>query len=151
VTGQPPPPPSHQEPNPQSGYLPPGGPGALLSPSHQRMWAMLAHLSGLAGAVIGLTFVGPLVIYLLFKDRGAFVRDQAAEALNFQILVNIVLVVSIPVFVQFAVVTLGIGVLLIVPVLLAIAIGSIVLMILGAVTANNGELFRYAVNWRLVS
>jgi uncharacterized protein len=115
------------------------------------MWAMLAHLSGLAGAVIGLTFVGPLVIYLLFKDRGAFVRDQAAEALNFQILVNIVLVVSIPVFVLFAVVTLGIGVLLIVPVLLAIAIGSIVLMILGAVKANNGELFRYAVNWRLVS
>jgi uncharacterized Tic20 family protein len=51
--------------------------------------AMVAHLLGL------LTwFVGPLVVYLAKKDESPYVRDQAAEALNFQLTLVLAYLVS---------------------------------------------------------
>jgi len=38
-----------------------------------RTWAMLAHLSPL----VGLGFIGPLVVWLIYKDKSPFVADQA--------------------------------------------------------------------------
>ena len=47
---------------------------------------MLAHLSAAIGWLLSagwLNFVGPLVLWLLFKDRSPFVRRAAAGAFNF--------------------------------------------------------------------
>ena len=52
--------------------------------------AMLAHLLGLFTG-----FLGPLVLYLVKRDDSAFVRDQSAEALNFQLTMIIAWIVSI--------------------------------------------------------
>src|SRR5437868_892271 len=61
-----------------------------------RTWGMLAHLSPLlAGWLGGFSFLGPLIVWLIYKDKSAFVADQAKEALNFHIAVMIVAVVSI--------------------------------------------------------
>jgi uncharacterized Tic20 family protein len=58
-----------------------------LSPSDERTWAMLAHLSVLANLVTGL--LGPviaLVIYLAFKDRSRYVAYQSMQAFIFQLI-----------------------------------------------------------------
>ena len=50
---------------------------APAASSEERMWATFAHLSGLVLGVIG-----PLVIWLVQKDRFPFVNDQGKEALT---------------------------------------------------------------------
>jgi uncharacterized Tic20 family protein len=57
-----------------------------LSPSDERTWAMLAHLSVLVNLITG--FLGPiaaLVIYLVFKDRSRYVAYQSMQSFVFQL------------------------------------------------------------------
>ncbi len=100
-----------------------------------RTMAMLAHLLG-----IFTWFIGPLLIWLLKKDEDAFIDDQGKEALNFQITVGIIYVICvatscfvIPVFIM-----MGVGVV------------ALVLAILAAVKANDGEAYRYPFALRLI-
>ncbi|GAA3811999.1 hypothetical protein GCM10022226_35750 [Sphaerisporangium flaviroseum] len=98
--------------------------------------SMLAHLLGLLTS-----FVGPLIIYLVKKDESPYVRDQAAEALNFQITLFIAYVVcTVLAFVI-------IGFLL----MFVVWIGSLIMMIMASVAANRGENYRYPMNIRFVS
>ena len=102
-----------------------------LSESDSRMWAMLAHLSGLVIPVIG-----PLVIMLVLGPRSGFTRKQAVEALNFQIIW----------FIAWALVTVVIGLVL----LPVVWVGGIAFFIIGGVKANAGEDYRYPFNIRMV-
>jgi hypothetical protein len=117
-----------------------------MSPADQRLWGMLAHLSGLVSAFFALSFIGPMVIFLVLKDRGVFVRRQAAEALNFQILIWAVLIAST----VLTVVTFGLALIVVLPLGGALAIVALVFIIIAAVQANQGVDYRYPVNWRLV-
>ena len=56
---------------------------APLSTAEDNQWASFAHLGGIIG------FIPSLIIWLVFKDRGAFTNQEAKEALNFQITVLI--------------------------------------------------------------
>ncbi|SES14491.1 hypothetical protein SAMN05216199_2182 [Pedococcus cremeus] len=119
----------YQQPYGQPGY---GAPNQL-SPSDERTWSIAAHLSPFLASFVGLPFLGPLVIYLVFRDRGPFVRHHAAQALNFQIIVAIGLLISIPLmFVVIGIFTA-----------IAIGIAAIVLQIVAAIEANNGKWYRY--------
>jgi uncharacterized Tic20 family protein len=74
-------PPSHQEP-----YASP--PPAPLTPSEERSWAMLAHLSILLNLVTGLLgLVGALAIYLIYQNRSRYVAYHALQSLVFQLIV----------------------------------------------------------------
>jgi uncharacterized protein len=137
--------PQYGQPLPAAG-APVAGYSQALSVADQRMWAMLSHISGLVTSLIGLSFLGPLVVYLLFKDRGDYVRQQSAEALNFQILINVVVLATGIV----SVVTLGLALLIVIPLWIILGIAALVLMIIAAVKTNAGEEYRYPVNWRLV-
>ena len=118
------------------GYAQPGyQPGAAkpMTPSDERTWAIAAHLSPFLASFVGLPFLGPLVIYLIFRDRGPFVRHHAAQALNFQIIVAIGILISIPLmFVIIGIVTA-----------IIIGVAAIVFQIVAAVEANNGKWYRY--------
>jgi uncharacterized Tic20 family protein len=139
-----PPPPSGYTPPPAGGYTPPPaynapppayGAAAPISDSDQRTWSMLAHLSGF------LSIIATIAIWAIYKDKGAFVKEQATEALNFQILAVIVgVAISI-----IATLTLGIG-----SVLFLAMIVFPVFMILAAVATNKGEAYRYPINWRII-
>jgi uncharacterized Tic20 family protein len=62
-------------------------PPVPLSPSDERTWAMLAHLTVLINLVTG--FLGPitaLVIYLVFKDRSRYVAYQSLQSVIFQLI-----------------------------------------------------------------
>lgn len=136
-------------PPPQPGYPPPGQPYPQQVPGgfypaargwdadnpDARMWAMLAHLSGLFFG-----FLGPLVVFLVKKDESPFVADQAREALNFQISLAIYLIVS-----TISIIAL-IGVLL----LPAVAIFGLVIEINAALKANTGVAYRCPLTIRFV-
>ena len=106
-----------------------------MADSDQRLWATLTHIS-----IPFFTFVGPLVAYLILKDRSPFLKAATTEALNFSILYTIVYVVGI------VLTTVFIGAFI----LLVAGVGALVLCILAAVASNRGEVYRYPVNWRLV-
>ena len=58
-----------------------------LSPSDERTWAMLAHLSVLLNLVTG--FLGPLaalIIYVVYKDRSRYVAFHSWQAFIFQLI-----------------------------------------------------------------
>ena len=99
-----------------------------------KLWAMFAHLSGL----IGLSFIGPLVIWLVKKESSRFVEDQAKEALNFQLTIILASLVASATCV---------GVVL----LPVIIIGGLVYAILGGVAANRGEAYQYPYTLRIIN
>ena len=131
--------PGYQAPPPgygyqQPGYQPPYG-APPLSPSDERLWATLAHI----GPVLT-SFVAPLLIWLVFRERSRFVDDQGKEALNFQISLAIAYVVGIittPIVIGFFI-------------LLAAWILAIVFGIQGAIVASKGEPYRYPLTWRVI-
>lgn len=131
--GQAPPPPGYGYQQP--GYPPPYAGPAALSPSDERMWATLAHI----GPVLT-SFVAPLLIWLVFRDRSRFVDDQGKEALNFQIFLAIAYVVGIIT----AFIVIGVFI------LLAAWILAIVFGIQGAIAASKGEPYRYPLTWRVI-
>jgi uncharacterized Tic20 family protein len=109
-----------------------------------RMWAMFSHLAGLAGFVIPIILSGiiaPLIIWQIKKDEHPFLDANGKEALNFQISIGIYEFVSFLLIFVFC-----IGAVL----LPAVAIFDLVLMIIAAVKANNGESYRYPLTIRFI-
>lgn len=118
-------------------------PASPAEKSDARSMAMLAHL---LGALFG--FVGPLIIWLVKKDESRFVDDQGKEALNFQLTLLIGYVASVVLYIVISFVTCGIG--SFVPLPLIVTVLQLVFGIIGAVTANNGEYYRYPFNIRMI-
>jgi uncharacterized Tic20 family protein len=128
---------------PPPGYAPPAyatpafaGTEPPMTPSDERLWALLAHLS-----IFVLSIIGPIIILVVFGKRSAFVADQSKEALNFHI------TVLIATFVSFLLCFVLVGFVL----LPVVIIGSIVLGVIGGLQANQGIPYRYPVTLRLVS
>ena len=111
-----------------------------MSQQDEKTWATLVHLAPFLAAVVGIPFLGPLIVFLVFKDRGPFVRFHAAQALNFQIIITI----AFWVFGLLSFVLIGI------PFLIATGIAWVVLSIVAAIKANNGEWYRYPMTPELV-
>lgn len=124
--------------------VPPAAPH--VSRDDARHWALAAHLSALLSLVVGLPFIGPLVVYLVKRDD-AFVRRHAAEALSFNLSVLLygVVIVCVALMLHFVVV----GVLL-VALFLVIAVLWIVCICLAATRAGQGAEYRYPLTIRLV-
>jgi uncharacterized protein len=70
-------------PPPPGGTVPPSAapaaPAPPLTEAEDKQWASFAHFGGVLG------FLPALIIFLVFKDRGAKTRVEAKEALNWQI------------------------------------------------------------------
>jgi uncharacterized Tic20 family protein len=115
-----------------------------MTDAQARQWAMFAHLSALAGGFLlgGLSFVGPLIIWLIKKDENPFVADQAREALNFNITVTIGFLISWVLVAAFFIGFLTMAV---------IGIAWLILTIMAGMAANNGQQYRYPWTLRLVT
>jgi len=104
-----------------------------------RQWAMFCHLSALLGLVLPLGhLLGPLVLWHLKREQDPFIDAQGKEALNFQISV------TIAGFVCFLLMFVFIGILLFAVLMVAV----LILIILAAVKANEGQPYRYPFIWR---
>jgi len=120
----------------------PEAPVAGAPSADEKTWAMIAHLSALAGYIIPMlgNVLGPLVVWLVKKDTMPFVEEQGKEALNFQITVFIAFMVCIPL----CFIVIGI------PLMFAVGIAALVFMVIAAIKAQNGEHYRYPLTLRLV-
>jgi len=116
---------------------PPTGPD-----QDSRRWAMITHLSALI-AYVGVPFghiAGPLILWIIKKDRSPFIDDQGKEAVNFQISMTI-----------YALISAALTLVLIGFVLLAILVVlDIILIIIAAVQANSGQAYRYPLTIRFL-
>lgn len=127
-------------------------PAGPLPNQEERQWAMFAHLSALAGALVSSwvggigVFIGPLVIWLVKKDTMPFVDDQGKEALNF----NITLAIVAFALFLLTIFTLGIGIILTGPLFVVIGVAWLVFTIIAAIRANEGVRYRYPVSLRLI-
>jgi len=122
---------------------------ARLSPSEERMWASMAHLSVLINLVTGVFGpVAALLIYLVYKDRSRYVAYQSLQSLLLQLIgwVGGGLIIGAAWAITGALSAVLIGLCLI-PFALLITIflplGTIVYAIIAAVKTNQGEDFRY--------
>lgn len=86
------------------------------------------------------SFVGPLIIFVVFKDRSPWLREQALEALNFSILYAITQVVSA------TLILLSIGMVLWPLVIVA----AVIFCVMGAVASSRGEPYRYPINLSII-
>ena len=114
----------------------------------ERTWALLGHLSAFSAFIVaGIGCVlGPLIIWLIKRDTLPFAGDQAKEALNFNITV---MLAGLALWIV-TIITLGIGLLLTLPLGLALFAYWLVFTIVAAVNANNGIRYRYPLTLRLV-
>ncbi|MGE5132860.1 MAG: DUF4870 domain-containing protein [Gemmatimonadota bacterium] len=119
----------HQPESPE-GYGPRGA-------SDDQMWALLAYLLALIAAIIA-----PLVIYLVKMNESRYVRFHAAQALNLSITGIIYAIALVIIAIPLALVTHGLGLILIVLGFIALGVAHLVYIIMGAVRANQGQLFR---------
>jgi len=107
-----------------------------LSPSDEKLWATLIHIGGI---LFG--FLPALIGYIVLKDRGPFIREHTATALNFQITLVIAYVIG----------TVTSLILIGVFVLLAAWVIGIIFAIMAAIAANQGQGFTYPLSIKFVS
>jgi uncharacterized protein len=107
---------------------PPGGAPVAMSPSDQRLWATLIHIGGIFFGVLA-----PLIGFLVLKDRGNFVREHTATALNFQLTMLIAYIVG------WVLSIILVGLLIVAAVWVVIIVFSII----AAMKANGGEAYKY--------
>lgn len=111
---------------------------ASLAPKgNEKIWSILSHLS----ALLGIGFVLPLVVYLSMRNESDYVAANSREALNFHISVLIYTLCCIPL----------VFILVGIPLLVVLGLGSLVLAIVAAVKASSGLCYRYPLTLRLVS
>ncbi len=139
------------EPDHPSTAPPPPQPGvtaAPLTPSDERTWAMLAHLSVLLNLVTGfLGVVAALAIYLVYKDRSRYVAYQSMQAFVFQLIWwvggGILAGVAWAATGVLAMVVVGLIFIPLACLISLIPLASMVYGIVAAVQCNNGQDFRY--------
>jgi uncharacterized Tic20 family protein len=122
------------------------GTGPPLTPSEERTWAIVAHIGTLVAAWLAMGFLCPLAIWLIFRNRSEFVRRHALESLNFQISLLIYTAVAI----ALVLITFGLGVLIVIPLIIIGGIAALVVIILATLAAANGQEYRYPLTIRLV-
>ena len=108
-----------------------------LTPSNDdKNIATVTHLGGTV-----FSFIPALIVWILKKEDGAFIADQAKEALNFQI------TVLIAQFIAAILAWVLIGFILI-PI---IWILNVVFCIIAAITSSKGNTYRYPLCLRLIN
>jgi len=105
-------------------------------------WASLAHLSALVGFLgNGVGFIlGPLIVWLIKKDKDPLVDHHGKEALNFQITmfgITIICAALMLVLIGFVLLPLAL-------------LTNVILTIIAGVKVSRGEDYRYPFAIRLI-
>lgn len=108
----------------------------------ERNWSVWLHISGLA--LLGLSFVGivlPIVLWMVKRGDSPFVDDHGREVINFQLSIQLYLVIC------------GIAActMIPIPVIVILPLIGVINLIRGAVAAGKGEYFRYPITIRFLS
>ncbi len=131
---------------PADDFYPPRTGQNSLPRAEDRTWAIGAHLASVAGW-IGVPMghiLAPLLVWLIKRDESEYVRIQALESLNFQISMTLYALAA-----GILAITV-IGLVIAIPLIIAIAIGDVIYTIIGALAVSRGENYRYPFTIRLL-
>ena len=118
---------------PQQPYAAAGG-QAPVTESDEKTWGIISHIS-----IPFFGFIGPLIGYLLYKDRSPFLKQVTTEALNFGILFTIIQIAgSILAFITFGLINL------------AAFIVALIFCIMATMAASRHEFYKYPINARFI-
>lgn len=128
---------------PQQQYGQPGYPQqpyayagqAPVSESDEKTWGIISHIS-----IPFFGFIGPLIAYLVYKDRSEWLKQTTTEALNFSILYSIAYLISV--------ITIAVVIGLILWPLVFIV--ALIFCIMGTIAANKHEFYKYPINVRFI-
>ncbi len=109
-------------------------------PSDDQTWGMLSYVLSFVAAILA-----PLIIYLVKMNESRYVRYHAAQALNMGITALIYSIVGIIVGVVVAIASHGLALLVLIPLFIAYGVAHVVFLILAAVGAYRGTLYRIPV------
>jgi len=110
---------------------------AVALEKETRQWALLLHLSMLAGYAVPLAgLVAPIVIWQVKKNELPDIDAHGKNAVNWMISHILYIIISV----VLCFVLIGI------PLLIAVAILGVVFPIMVAVKGNNGEVWRYPLS-----
>ncbi len=106
-----------------------------ISPENEKLVTVLTHITPLAGFFLPAlgTLLGPLIWWAIMKDKSSALNSHTTEVLNLAISYTIYSFVCIPL----------IFILIGIPLLVTLVLGMIVCIIIGAIKAAEGQLFRY--------
>ena len=157
------PPPGYGQQVPPQGYPPQGGQpgypqqpqqpaGAPLSQAEDKQWAMFSHFGGVIRPLPA------LIIFLVFKNRGPYVRQESKEALNWQITFTatmIILSILSAIISGIMISSLSFGALAFMSGLfgflyLAVWVLNVIFSIMGGMKVNNNGAYRYPFAIRLI-
>jgi uncharacterized protein len=116
-------------------------PTPAMTASDERTWSWMAHLSGL------FSFIGPLIVWLVHRERSPVVAREAKGALNFQLTVAIVTTALFVIGAVLTVFVIGFAVMLIAS---FVPIVGVAFAVVGAVVTNGSGHYRYPLTLRLV-
>jgi hypothetical protein len=123
------------------------------TPDETNKWAGGVHVAALLLALFTSWSAGvggmiaAFVVWVMKKDESAFIRGHAAEAFNFNFSMFIYTLVAV----FFAVMTLGIGLIFVIPLAVVLAIVWIWCTVQAAIAGFDGKDYRYPLTFRIMS
>jgi uncharacterized protein len=122
--------------------------GNSSTANNDKTYGMICHLSAFAAYVLPVAgaLVGPLVAWMVLKDRSSFADQHGKESLNFQLTLALVSAVAI----GLTFITLGIAAMFLWPLLFALPIAQAIFVILATIAAGNGEKYEYPLTIRFL-
>ena len=122
--------------------LPVGSPAPVTNLVNVRTWTALCHASALLGVFLHFPghLLAPLIVWLVKRDESPEIDAHGKEAVNFQIsmlIYNAIAAVSCIVLIGF----------LLLPLLWIL---NAVFVIIAAIKASDGELYRYPLTIRFI-
>ncbi|CAM2011622.1 DUF4870 domain-containing protein [Acanthopleuribacter pedis] len=118
----------------------------------ETVWAMVCHLVSFSlylGLPFG-NFIGPLVVWLVFRDQSRFIDEHGREILNFQISTFLYTLVLSAVAMLVAIFTFGLGLIVVVPLAIVYFLFTTIPIIFAAVDAKKGRPVRYPLTLRFL-
>ena len=116
-------------------------PAAPFTADEERRWILFAHLGGI------FSFIGPLIVWLLYRDRSDAVDREAREALNAQITYAAAALALYIVGGLLAIVVVGFVFIVAATV---VQIAAFFLAIVAGVRSNTSGRFRYPLTYRFL-
>ncbi len=121
----------------------PRRPGGV--PPEDRQTAMLVYLLGIFTG-----FIGPLILWMMKRDESKFVDHHGKEVINFCITLVIPLLALFMVGCPLVFLTWGLAGFIVVPLFLAVNVYALVMLIVGAMKANEGRWWEFPISIRLI-
>lgn len=98
-------------------------------------FAVLCHLLGIPG------FLGPLIVWLVTREKDPFIDQHGKEAINYQI--SMIIYFSIAYFLCFVLIGLVL--------LPALVVVHLIFIIMASVKASNGQPYKYPIAIRFIN